>query len=182
MNEFLEEQEMIQTYGAVKIQSIARMIIVRARLLKQLNDRYEKIYDPRRERYYYYDKLKDKSSWGKPLLLLKSDINLISPTYVESNGQESSQVDAESITTLGSEELDKATVDSDDDEESGSEKDGTAADGSEANESDFDSDDSEAVRERRRQRRKYPRYVIGTHKLLQIALLASVFLLFLLTQ
>jgi hypothetical protein len=148
------------------------MIIVRARLLKQLNDRYEKIYDPRRERYYYYDKVKDESSWGKPLLLLKSDVNLISPTYVESNGQESGQVDAESVTTLGSEELDKATVDSDDDDESGSEKDGTAADGSEANESDFDSDDSEAVRERRRLRRKYPRYAAHPHSLFMVVILS----------
>lgn len=163
MEEDFDEEAAMMHYGAVKIQSIARMIIIRSRILKQLNERYEKIYDPRRERYYYYDKVLDKSSWGKPLLLLKSDIIKISPTYVEGeqDAAAASAVETESVTTLGSDQLTKDTATEEEDSEEDSEKeaeDEAEGDDSEPNESDFDSDDSEAVRERRRQRRKYPRY------------------------
>ena len=57
--------------------------------MKQLNERYEKIYDSKPEKYYYYDRLADKSSWKKPLLLLKSDIMKIAPPYVP-EGEEGS--------------------------------------------------------------------------------------------
>ena len=149
MEEVEDEEAIITNYGAVKLQSIARMILVRSRLIKKLNERYEKIYDPRRDRYYYYDKVKDESSWGKPLLYLKSDINVISPTYVED------QPDA-----LGSDNISKEgdTDDNDDDSEAGElDKSGSDEEEEEENESEYDSDDSEAVRERRRHRRKYPR-------------------------
>lgn len=158
MDEFLDEQAMVLQYGAIKIQSIARMIVVRCRVLKKLNERYEKIYDPRRERYYYYDKETDTSSWGKPLLLLKSDINVISPTYLEDGEKDKSNLaDAESVTTLGSEQLNNnALTDEDDEDDSESDKGEIESKESEI-ESELDSDDSEAVRERRRLRRKYPR-------------------------
>lgn len=64
-----------------KIQSHIRRFIHRKRLLKKLNEQYEKIYDPIRKRYYYYDTINDVSSWQKPALLRNDDIVKISPTY-----------------------------------------------------------------------------------------------------
>jgi hypothetical protein len=161
MDDFGDEQAVMVHYGAIKIQSIARMIIVRSRVLKQLNERYEKIYDPRRERYYYYDKVSDKSSWGKPVLLLKSDIKVISPTYAfEDENAQQTTADVDSVITAGSEQLTNRTATDDDDDEGleeSDEGDGESKEGDEADESDMDSDDSSAVRQRRRLRRKYPR-------------------------
>jgi hypothetical protein len=160
MDDFGDEQAMMVHYGAIKIQSIARMIIVRSRVLKQLNERYEKIYDPRRERYYYYDKVSDKSSWGKPVLLLKSDIKIISPTYAfEDENAQQTTADVDSVITVGSEQLTNRTATDDDDDEGleSDEGDGESKEGDEAEESDMDSDDSSAVRQRRRLRRNYPR-------------------------
>lgn len=37
--------------------------------------------DPKRRRFYYYDTVKDESSWVKPKLLRKSDLQKIAPTY-----------------------------------------------------------------------------------------------------
>ena len=44
--------------------------------------RFEKIYDPIRKRYYYYDRDLDVSSWWKPVLLRNSDLP-VAPTYTE---------------------------------------------------------------------------------------------------
>lgn len=70
-------------YCAIKVQSLVRVFLVRARLLKKIFNRYEKIYDPKRRRHYYYDKDLDKSSWIKPALLLKSDFPQVAPTYTK---------------------------------------------------------------------------------------------------
>lgn len=63
------------------MQSIARLFLARSRLLKKIYERYEKIRDPRRDRYYYYDKELDTSSWRKPRLLLDGDLPTVAPTY-----------------------------------------------------------------------------------------------------
>lgn len=155
-----DEQLIISHFGAIKLQSVARMILVRSRIIKQLNERYEKIYDPKRDRYYYYDIQQDKSSWRKPPLLLKSDILRISPPYVP-DGEEHSITeqhsrieDVSKVIANGSiKENDGVDTDDEDHKEEGehikSEED--------ASESDYSSEDSEAVRDRRRLKRKYPR-------------------------
>lgn len=147
MEEEGDDTAQMTDFGATKIQSIVRMVIVRSKLLKQLNTRYEKIYDPKRERFYYYDRVKDESSWGKPPLLLKSDIVEISPTYVE--GEEVKSESARLRLTEGGDgtELDKDGMDSDIDEDK---HEGDSSD-------DESSVDSETARERRRLKRRFPR-------------------------
>lgn len=71
----------VQEYSIIKIQAAIRVFLVRTRTLKQIRQRYEKIYDPRRKRFYYYDKEKDKSSWYKPSLLMNHDLDDIAPTF-----------------------------------------------------------------------------------------------------
>lgn len=155
--EELDDQAMMVHFGATKIQAVARMIIQRSRVLKYLNGRYEKIYDPKRERLYYYDKVTDSSSWGKPVLLLKSDIKVISPTYAE--GDQTQAEDAVSVLS-GDAEQSLGTGDESGDGSGTDDGEGESKNDDEHSASDFDSDDSEAVRERRRLRRKYPRLVL----------------------
>eukprot|EP01036_Dinobryon_divergens_P060167 gene60167-80241_t len=48
-----------------------------------VNERFEKIYDPRRKAYFYYDMKNDTSSWHKPTILLHADLLIVSPTYTK---------------------------------------------------------------------------------------------------
>lgn len=64
-----------------KMQSFLRKARIRRMVYQLVNERYEKIYDPKLKRYYYYDTVKDKSSWRKPLLLKNNDIAQVSATY-----------------------------------------------------------------------------------------------------
>jgi hypothetical protein len=68
-------------FGVIKLQASIRRYIVRAKIIRQINQRWEKILDPRRQRYYYYDKVYDLSYWSKPKLLLDRDLDEVSPTY-----------------------------------------------------------------------------------------------------
>lgn len=68
-------------YCAIKVQSLCRRFLVRQRLLKEARNRYEKIFDPKRKRYYYYDSVTDKSTWIKPVQLLDKDLD-VAPTYI----------------------------------------------------------------------------------------------------
>ena len=52
-------------FNATVIQSLARRYIVRKTILQTLNERYEKIYDPKRKKCFYYDTRFDTSSWEK---------------------------------------------------------------------------------------------------------------------
>jgi hypothetical protein len=70
-----------ESYSTIKVQALIRRFLVRSRALKDVYKRYEKIFDPKRKRYYYYDKEKNKSSWMKPVLLLKKDLADVAPTY-----------------------------------------------------------------------------------------------------
>ena len=63
------------------IQKYLRRYIERCRIYRIVTARYEKIYDPKRKRYYYYDNETDTSSWQKPKLLLGGDILEVAPTY-----------------------------------------------------------------------------------------------------
>ncbi len=144
-----EDVALMTEFGAIKIQSLVRMLIVRSKLLKQINARYEKIYDPNRERYYYYDRLLDQSSWGKPPLLLNSDIAQISPLYVEGdkNNEQLQITDKEVLEKNEGGEDDAESVQDEDLEKSGVEE----------SSSDESSVDSATARERRRLKRRYPR-------------------------
>lgn len=149
MEETGDDAALMTDFGATKIQSIVRMVLVRSKLLKQINARYEKIYDPRRERFYYYDRVKDESSWGKPALLLKSDIAEISPTYVE--GEEVMSESARLRMTQG------VTADKKDGDAVESDLDESLEKAGEEESSDESSVDSATARERRRLKRKFPR-------------------------
>ena len=69
----------------MKMQATARRFLQRSKIYKSIAGRYEKILDPKRKRYYYYDVLKDASSWHKPRLLLKFDLE-VAPTYTTDQG------------------------------------------------------------------------------------------------
>ena len=79
----LSDDSEIRNFGARTLQKAVRRFIVRSRIYKILLSRYEKIYDPVRKAYFYYDTQSDTSSWRKPKLLLGGDINKISPTYTK---------------------------------------------------------------------------------------------------
>ena len=72
----------IRDHSSKMLQKAVRRYIVRSRVLKIIEDRFEKIFDPKRRSYYYYDTVTDTSSWRKPPLLLTGDIQRISPTSV----------------------------------------------------------------------------------------------------
>lgn len=71
----------VDDYGLIRLQALARRFVVRSRVVKDIRSRFEKIYDPKRRRHYYYDKKADKSSWVKPVFLLKKDLDEVAPTY-----------------------------------------------------------------------------------------------------
>lgn len=67
-----------------KIQTHIRGMLGRMRIRRIVNERFEKIRDPRQNDYYYYDKVNDTSSWLKPSVLkAEEDILKISPTYTQ---------------------------------------------------------------------------------------------------
>ena len=80
-----EEQSLLNQYFrdscATIIQRHARRYNQRVRIIELYNSIYEKILDPKRRCYYYYNIEKDRSSWTKPRLLHDSDIWKISPSY-----------------------------------------------------------------------------------------------------
>lgn len=69
-------------FSAIKLQSMCRRFIVRSRVVKTINDEYERIFDPKRKQFYYYNKRTDKSTWIKPALLLNNDL-AVAPTYTD---------------------------------------------------------------------------------------------------
>ncbi len=75
--------EEIQGIMAIQIQKIARGFLVRCTQIKYFRVRFEKIWDPRRNKHYYYDKETDLSAWKLPLLFIKHDHYLdIAPTFL----------------------------------------------------------------------------------------------------
>lgn len=79
-NETIEEST-LQIHSIVKLQSYLRKIRARKQIVDLLQTRYEKIYDPKRKKCFYYDIVRDISSWKKPKLLKDNDINKISSLY-----------------------------------------------------------------------------------------------------
>lgn len=72
--------EEILLYNTLRVQATIRKFIIRARIMRDLASRYEKIYDPKRRRFYYYDQKTDSSTWIKPVLFLKKDLS-VAATY-----------------------------------------------------------------------------------------------------
>ena len=64
----------IKNHCAVRMQSIVRSFMAWKRIQHEIQVRFEKIFDPRRQEYYYYDTKLDIASWDKPLLLGDRDI------------------------------------------------------------------------------------------------------------
>ena len=67
----------------IRIQSMIRRYLNRVRTIQLLRSRYEKIYDIKRNRFYYYDTITDMSSWRKHRLFGRHDVEFISPMYTE---------------------------------------------------------------------------------------------------
>lgn len=81
--ELTDESIQIIELSIIKFQSLVRLFITRSKILKDINKRYEKIFDPNRQQYYYYDTLTDATSWVKPALLLHCDIEKVSSLFTE---------------------------------------------------------------------------------------------------
>lgn len=78
MELFMEESYLNHVILA---QSSIRRFIARCYIHRYIRSKYEKVYDPKKRIYFYYNVQNDRSSWTKPILLLESDITIISPTY-----------------------------------------------------------------------------------------------------
>ena len=74
-------QNEVRHQCAIKLQAVVKRFMTRCHIHRLVMDRYEKIWDPVRKSFYYYDILLDRSSWDKPSILLNSDITKIAPTY-----------------------------------------------------------------------------------------------------
>jgi hypothetical protein len=67
--------------SVVKLQSCVRRFKARKECLQMIETRFEKIYDPKRKKYFYYDIIRDLSSWKKPKLLKDQDLTKVSSLY-----------------------------------------------------------------------------------------------------
>ena len=73
----------IQNHCALRVQTATRILLARRRVVRLIQARFEKIFDPRRKEYYYYDTVNDVATWDKPLLLGEGDIEEIAQTYTD---------------------------------------------------------------------------------------------------
>lgn len=74
-------EDEIRSENAVITQKFVRRFIARCRIHRLISARFEKIWDPRRQQFYYYDSVSDTSSWSRPQLLGNHDIKEVAPTY-----------------------------------------------------------------------------------------------------
>jgi hypothetical protein len=65
----------------IKVQKLIRKFVAKCKMAKMIEDSYEKIYDPKRKKYFYYNRVTDISSWKKPLLLKTGDLKQIHHLY-----------------------------------------------------------------------------------------------------
>ena len=68
---------------AIVMQALARRYFSRCKVIRFVSKRFEKIWDPKTDKHYYYDTKKDKASWTKPAILLHADLEDIAPTYLD---------------------------------------------------------------------------------------------------
>ncbi|CAM9883798.1 unnamed protein product, partial [Phaeothamnion confervicola] len=74
--------------AAITVQRAARGLMARTRVLTLVNEVFEKVYAPREDAYYYYNKHTKEASWERPCLLLRllgplADIDRVAPTYAD---------------------------------------------------------------------------------------------------
>lgn len=78
-----EEKELKNIQLIIRMQAMIRKFRARIRLPVLLEAKYEKIYDPKQKKYFYYNKETDTSSWKKPKILRNNDMKKISSLYNE---------------------------------------------------------------------------------------------------
>lgn len=83
-----ERQTKLSFRRVVLLQSWARRFRARMKVIRMLRDRFEKIYDFKRSRFYYYDQVTDISSWRKPRLFRHHDVEFVSPMYTPDTAAE----------------------------------------------------------------------------------------------
>lgn len=78
----LKELEVeLRNETAVVVQKTLRGFVAKCRVHKLVAKRFEKIWDPRRQLYYYYDTVRNASSWKRPSVLGQHDLKEVAPTY-----------------------------------------------------------------------------------------------------
>lgn len=86
-----ESEGLLKLRAVVRLQSAMRRFRDRVRVVRILRSRFEKIYDIKRSRFYYYDQITDISSWRKPRLFRKQDVQFVSPMYTPQTAAETVQ-------------------------------------------------------------------------------------------
>lgn len=69
-----ELEHELRNEATVVLQKIVRRFVARCRVHKLVAKRFEKIWDPRRRLYYYYDIERNASSWKRPSVLGQHDL------------------------------------------------------------------------------------------------------------
>jgi hypothetical protein len=96
--DMLAEMEMIM---AIQIQKRIRGFIVRSRRRKYVHERFEKIWDPRRDKHYFYDTEEDTAAWKLPLVFRKFEPEFeIAPTFLPDDGARVIQTMARRVAAL----------------------------------------------------------------------------------
>ena len=69
--------------AATKIQSMARRMFARETAYQMVSEVWEKIFDPVRTRYYYYNVVTDAAIWKRPAPLMWRDLEDVAPTFTD---------------------------------------------------------------------------------------------------
>ena len=77
-----ENEQELKISCVIKLQACMRRFLQRSAVLKSMRKRFEKILDPKTGKYYYYDTIKDRSTWIKPSIFLADDVLAVAPTYL----------------------------------------------------------------------------------------------------
>ena len=68
---------------STKIQSLARRYFAREVAYGMVAESWEKIFDPVRSRYYYYNVRSDVAMWKRPAPLMWRDLDMVAPTFTD---------------------------------------------------------------------------------------------------
>ncbi|KAH8044752.1 hypothetical protein JL722_14537 [Aureococcus anophagefferens] len=69
--------------ASTKVQAMARRMFARDVAYAMVAEKWEKIFDPVRARYYYYNVVDDQAIWKRPAPLMWRDLDDVAPTFTD---------------------------------------------------------------------------------------------------
>jgi Leucine-rich repeat (LRR) protein len=69
--------------ASTKVQAMARRMFARDVAYAMVAEKWEKIFDPVRARYYYYNVVDDQAIWKRPAPLMWRDLEHVAPTFTD---------------------------------------------------------------------------------------------------